>query len=352
MPTMYYNLSYDYFILILGFFLFISFLIQNTRIYFFTNLQYGLKRGFITNYRYYSLINKNNHQLNPLFVTGFINGEGCFNIWVAKSSSNSIGWQVQARFIIEVNIKDIDLLYKVQAFFGGIGLITSKKSVARFAIYGLKDITNVILKHFNNYPLQSAKQIDFTLWKECINLMLSKKHLTQEGLEQIISIKAAMNFGESDKLKLSFPKVTPIEKPSVIVNDIALNPFWVTAFIEADGSFYVSIDKKTNKMRPWASVGLNDREKFLLIKINKFFEEIGSVYESPKYNFAEWKVFKLANFNSLIVHFNNYPLQGFKAYNFSIWCEILKLLKNKEQLTQEKIDKIKGLKDKLNKWTP
>lgn len=33
-------------------------------------------------------------------------------------------------------------------------------------------------------------------------------------------------------------------------------------------------------MRPGggASIGLNDREKFLLIKINKFFEGIGSVY--------------------------------------------------------------------------
>jgi hypothetical protein len=55
--------------------------------------------------------------------------------------------------------------------------------------------------------------------------MLNNKHLTQKGLEQIISIKAAMNFGESDKLKIAFPNVTPIERPLVIVNDKALDPF-------------------------------------------------------------------------------------------------------------------------------
>jgi hypothetical protein len=55
--------------------------------------------------------------------------------------------------------------------------------------------------------------------------------------------------------------------------------------MEADGSFYIKIDKKTNKVRPGASIGLNERD--LLIKINKFFKEIGSVYESPKHNFAE-----------------------------------------------------------------
>lgn len=61
-------------------------------------------------------------------------------------------------------------------------------------------------------------------------------------------------------------------------------------------------------------------------------------------------MFKLANFNSLIAHFNNYPLQGFKAYNFYIWREIFELLEKKEQLTSESIEKIKALRDKLNKW--
>jgi len=58
--------------------------------------------------------------------------EGCFNILVTKSQSNSIGLQVQARFIIEVNIKRPPLsggggLFPPFGgnFFGGIGSITS-----------------------------------------------------------------------------------------------------------------------------------------------------------------------------------------------------------------------------------
>ena len=56
--------------------------------------------------------------------------------------------------------------------------------------------------------------------------MLSKKHLTEEGLEQIVSYKAAMNFGESDKLKSFFPNATPAERPLMKVNDKPLNPLW------------------------------------------------------------------------------------------------------------------------------
>lgn len=103
--------------------------------------------------RYSSELNKSIN-LYPWYVTGYIDGEGCFNIWVARSKSNLIGWQVQVRFIIEVNIKDHVLLLKIKDFFVlrklklRIGSVTTTKSVAKFAVFGLDIIINVILKHF------------------------------------------------------------------------------------------------------------------------------------------------------------------------------------------------------------
>ena len=102
-------------------------------------------------------------------------------------------------------------------------------------------------------------------------------------------------------------------------------------------------------MRPGFSIGLNERDKFLLIKINKFFKDIGSLYASSSNNSVEIKIVKKGNFNSLINHFKCYPLQGFKLYNFTIWCEIVKLLENKP-LTPENLEKIDCLRNKLNKW--
>lgn len=102
-------------------------------------------------------------------------------------------------------------------------------------------------------------------------------------------------------------------------------------------------------MRPVFSIGLNNKDQSLLIRINKFFQEIGSIYRTDTNNSVELKVYKLGNFNSLINHFTIYPLQGFKLYNFNIWYNIIKLLENKE-LTPEIFDKINDLKNKLNKW--
>lgn len=79
-------------------------------------------------------------------------------------------------------------------------------------------------------------------------------------------------------------------------------------------------------MRPVFSIGLNERDKYLLLKINSYFKEIGSVYVSASNNSAEIKIFKLQYIDSLINHLNDYSLQGFKFLNFTVWCEIVKLL--------------------------
>lgn len=277
-----------------------------------------------------------NNSLNPWYVTGFVDAEGCFNINITKSSSNLVGYQVQARFIIEVNIKDISMLHSIQAFFGGIGSITSTSKVARYSVHGINDINN-ITSFFDEYPLQSAKQIDFALWKECVKLMLSKNHLITQGLEKILSYKTAMNYGESDKLKLLFPNINSIKRPLVEISNSKLNPFWVSGFIGGEGSFYVNTKKNTLRVRPVFSIGLNQKDKPLLIRINKFFKEIGSIYESDTNNSAELKIFKSSGFCDLMDHFSSYPLKGFKLYNFTIWCEIVKLLENKE-MTPEILD--------------
>lgn len=159
--------------------------------------------------------------------------------------------------------------------------------------------------------------------------MVNKKHLTSEGLEKILSYKTAMNFGESEKLKLSFPNIVSMERPILKSTNPKLNPFWVTGFIEGEGSFHINTKKETKKRRPVFSLGLNQRDKLLLVRLNEHLKEIGSIYTSNANNSAELKIYKLNNCYLLMEHLNNYPLVGFKLYNFRIWCEIVKLLENK-----------------------
>jgi hypothetical protein len=99
--------------------------------------------------------------LNPAISHpgGGIRGESSFIIEVFKQKN----WRVAARFRIHLHSIDLPLLYKIQSFFGGIGSITVNGQTASFRVSKVDDIINVIIPHFNQYPIQSAKLIDFQL---------------------------------------------------------------------------------------------------------------------------------------------------------------------------------------------
>lgn len=73
---------------------------------------------------------------------------------------------------------------------------------------------NIIVKHFERYPLFTKKREDFLLFAQIVSLMNQKKHLTLSGLHEIISLKASMNFGLSTLLKDAFPDITPAIRPN------------------------------------------------------------------------------------------------------------------------------------------
>lgn len=101
---------------------------------------------------------------------------------------------------------------KIQAFFAA-GSITIKDGYANYRVSKLDDIMRVIIPHLVNYPLQSAKLIDFYLWRQCAILVKNKKHFTEKGKAQIIHLKSALNKGLSESLKLAFPTVPLLGRP-------------------------------------------------------------------------------------------------------------------------------------------
>ena len=65
--------------------------------------------------------------------------------------------------------------------------------MAKFRVSKLNDIINVIIPHFNQYPLESAKSIDFQLWKQCVMLIKNKEDLRENRWDKILCLKSAFN---------------------------------------------------------------------------------------------------------------------------------------------------------------
>ena len=254
----------------------------------------------------------------------------------------------EARFILELHVNDIQLLYQLQSFFGGVSTvrISSTRKVARYTIVGIEDLIKILLPHLGKYPLQSVKSIDYKFWRNCIIIMANEGHITRQGIEEIISNKAAMNKGISDKFKSAFPNRTVINRPTYVPSTEMLNPNWICGFITGDGSFNITINSK-NQVSLKLSIGLHQRERLLLEKIQQYFS-LGSIYEYG--NNVDWVVFRIDQLLAIRSHFNNYSLGGLKAYNYKIWEQVLNLIKLELHLTPEGLSEIKLLKQQSNKW--
>lgn len=133
--------------------------------------------------------------LDPEYVTGFTDGEGCFFIGIYPDSTHKTGYRVKATFQIGLHEKDLIILNQIKLFFG-VGKITklSTESI-QYRVSDLNDL-NIIINHFDNYSLLTKKQIDYLFFKQVVNLMKEGKHLTLEGLNKIVSIKSKMNKGK------------------------------------------------------------------------------------------------------------------------------------------------------------
>ena len=139
-------------------------------------------------------------------------------------------------------------------------------------------------------------------------LMANKEHLSKEGLEKIISIKGAINLGLPDTLKVAFPEVVSMIRPGYSPNVEPLNPDWISGFSDGDSCFSVSI-LGSGQIIAVFSIGLNEREHPLLIKIQSFFG-VGNIFLTAGNRAAYYKINKIAQLFSLIInHFDSYPRQ-------------------------------------------
>lgn len=134
---------------------------------------------------------------------------------VRRNPKYRTGFLVEAVFSITLHKKDLVILQEIQSYFGVGSIRNEAKDLVKFRVESVKDIVNNIIPHFDKYPLITQKLADYLLFKDVVNMMVSKEHLTKEGLNKIVSIKAVINLGLPVELQLSFLDIIPVSRPLV-----------------------------------------------------------------------------------------------------------------------------------------
>jgi len=290
---------------------------------------------------------QNIRKLSPYYITGFVDGEGCFLINIVKGSNQILGFNVNLVFKLKLHSRDIELLKSIKNTLGQIGNITIRKDdYVEFIVSSKKDI-EILIKHFESYPLITQKWSDYKLFKQTFILIKNKEHLKIEGLNKIVSLKSVLNNGLSDKLKIAFPNIVYIIRPKA-PKPIIKNPYWMSGFVDAEGCFFVTLTNNLTSASLIFKITQHIRDADLLKEFINYFN--CGYYKICSNNAGDFIVTKFNDINTIIISFfNKYSILGSKLKDYFDFVKVAELIQKKAHLTRDGFEKIKQIKSSMNK---
>nr|QCW06885.1 hypothetical protein [Drechslerella brochopaga] len=246
------------------------------------------------------------------------------------------------------------ILEDLKNYFGGAGNIWKNgENTFKYKIESLELISNIIIPHFDKYPLVTQKLGDYLLFKTVVNMMKNKEHLTDQGVKKIVAIKASVNNGLSDDLKQAFSEIKPVSRP-IVKNKKVPHGQWMAGFSSGEGCFKVVVAKTpNNKLKVRVLIALqitqHTRDEELMTSFITYFGcgKIEKDFRGPKLYYSVYKFAE--NYEIIIPFFKKYNILGVKSEDFADWCKVAELIKTKDHLTSSGLEKIREIKSVMNK---
>jgi LAGLIDADG endonuclease len=255
-------------------------------------------------------------------------------------------------FIIRLHKRDRAVLELIKSSLLDVGSITDQDDKATTFRVGSIDKLEVIINHFDKYPLITQKLADYLLFRQAFELIKNKEHLTPEGLNKLVSIRASMNKGLSDHLKVALPYVTLAQRPLVKL-PLQIERQWLAGFAEGEACFSITINtSKSHKLGFVVylrfRITQHSRDVLLIDSLVNSFG-CGKVEQDPRGSAVTFVVQKISDITEKIIpFFDKYPLQGIKAKDFEDFKKAANLMQSKAHLTKEGLEQIRIIKSGMN----
>lgn len=135
------------------------------------------------------------------YVTGFVDGEGCFSVSFSIRSKMTNGLEARPSFSVSQHRRSKEIILWLQEFFkcGGVRYSKSDQNF-KYEVRSISDLVLKVIPHFEKYPLQTAKKEDFAVFTEICKLIYSNHHRSKEGLGRIIELSQKVNVTGNKRL--------------------------------------------------------------------------------------------------------------------------------------------------------
>ena len=134
------------------------------------------------------------------YISGYVDGEGCFTVSFSKRTKLKVGWEVKPSFSVSQNEDRAQVLDLMKEYFGCGSLRRDySDKTLKCETRNLQNLIGKIIPHFRKFPLLSAKNEDFLLFAGICGMIAKGMHLTSNGLKAILDLAFQMNPGGKRK---------------------------------------------------------------------------------------------------------------------------------------------------------
>jgi LAGLIDADG endonuclease len=136
------------------------------------------------------------------YLAGFTDGEGSFNVSFRRRADYAMPWKVSLCFNVSQRDQIVLNVFKEQLKCGTMR--TRADGVWYYEVNTYTAIVENVIPFFDRFGFLSAKkQRDFAKFKQIARLIQEGRHLSREGIDEILAIRRDMNDGGAMRRKYS-----------------------------------------------------------------------------------------------------------------------------------------------------
>ena len=140
------------------------------------------------------------------YISGFVDGEGSFNVSLRKKADYRVGWQPVLSFNVSQREKTILALMK-RHFKCGI-IKRRRDGLYSYDVTNPRAIIEIIIPFFKQYRFFSqSKKRNFSIFCQIAKLMAEKRHLSKDGFKELLQLREKLNIGKGRKRKYTMSNV-------------------------------------------------------------------------------------------------------------------------------------------------
>lgn len=268
-------------------------------------------------------------QIDPNYISGLSHSDGSFFVSIAKNSKSKFGLRVRPKFCITQDLDSISVLESIKNYFNCGHIYINKNTYsAEYVVSSIPDLQNVIIPHFNKYPVHASKQSAFLIMTSVVDILVNKAHYDVDVFAKMIKLIFSMNHVTNrtidqekklfELLGVEYYSESPL-KPNII--DYPLNDQFIVGLIDGDGTFNISF-KANKKMQFGFHVVQDINSLNVLEKIQAFFG--CGVIENTTDTYCRYRIDNIESIYTILIPFiDKYTLHTQKSVHYKIFKEVV-----------------------------